>query len=62
MVGLIAQEEDVSSVATLVKGVEDCRDVVGGVVFAGEDRASDASIVISDRDVLCYRLGYDGQG
>jgi hypothetical protein len=62
VVGLVAREDDVSSVAALVEGLEDCRDIVGGVISTRKDGASGASIVISDGDVLCYRLGYDRQG
>jgi hypothetical protein len=52
VVSFVPREDDVSSVAALVEGLEDCRHVVGGVVSAGENSASGASIVVSDRHVL----------
>jgi hypothetical protein len=58
LVGLVLREDDVSSVAALVEGLEDCWDVVGGVVSAWKDGTSGAPILVSYGDVLCYRLGY----
>lgn len=62
VVSLVLREDDVSSVAALVEGFEDCWDVVGGVVPAREDGAGGAPIVISERCMLCYCLRYDGTG
>lgn len=61
VVSLVLREDDVSSVAALVKGLEDCWDVVGGVVFAGKDGACGAFMVVSDVDMLRCRLRYGGQ-
>jgi hypothetical protein len=61
VVGLVLREDDVASVAALVKGLEDCRHVVGGVVSAWKDGASGAPILLSYRDMMCCRLGYYGQ-
>ena len=53
VIGLVLREDNVSSVATLVEGFDDCWDVVGGIVSAGEDGAGSAFVMFGERDVLC---------
>lgn len=45
VIRFVLWEDDVSSVATLVEGIEDCRNVVGGVFPASEDGAGGATVV-----------------
>lgn len=60
VVSLVWREDDVSSVATVVKGFENCWNVVGGVVSAWMDCTSGAPIVIRDGHVLCCHSRDDG--
>lgn len=48
VISLVSREDDVSSVTTFVEGLEDCRDIVGGVIFSWKDRTSGALIVVCE--------------